>query len=288
MQRHLLLTVSEQTSVLHGIYFMGRFFTQKQAIRLTLFYTTPKPPAVWEDERSTEALHQSEQVAKKDEERGRQAIEQAKQELVRLGYRPGQIDTKLQKRTFTKVMDIIREGEKGQYDAVLLGRRGRSWLEEAMDESVTKGMLKTKVGFPIWVCRKAGLQSKQVLVCVDGSEAAYRVVDHAGFMLAPEKEAQITLLVVGRKGATGAGAVDHILAKSRDKLVQNGIPDQMIAEKIVDSANAAKSICDVARRGQYAVVAVGRRGTGQTRFLMGSVSTKVFKDLEESTLWICY
>ena len=288
MQRHLLLAVSEQTAALNGVYFVGHFFTQKREIRLTLFYTVPTPPAVWEGDWSEDALRQSQAQAKKDEERGRQAIANAKRELVRLGYHPDQIDSKLQKRRFTKVFDIIQEGEQGRYDAVLLGRRARSWLEEAMDESVSKGIFKMEVGFPIWACRKANLDRKQVLVCVDGSDAAYRMVDHVGFMLAPEKEKEITLLVAGRKGTTAAGPVEDILAKSREKLVQNGIPEQMIAEQVVDSANAGKSICDQARRGRYAVVAVGRRGTGQTGFLMGSVSTKVFKDLEESTLWICY
>lgn len=288
MQRHLFLAVSEQKAALNGVYFVGHFFTQKQAQRLTLFYTLPKPPAVWEDDRSTDAQHRSEAQAKKNEERGRQAIANAEQELVRLGYRQDQIDSKLQKRKFTKLIDIIQEGEQGCYDAVLLGRRGRSWLEEAMDESVSKGILKAKVGFPIWVCRKENLDRKQVLVCVDGSDAAYRMADHVGFILAPEKEKEITLLVVGRKSATAAGPAQDILAKSREKLVQNGIPEQMIAERIVDSSNAGKSICDQARRGQYAVVAVGRRGTGRTGFLMGSVSRKVFKVLEESTLWICY
>ena len=290
MQRHLLVTVSEDSSQFCGIRFVGNFFSRKENLKLTLFYTAPKPPTLWEGERTLEAAGAAEQQAKKSEGRGRKALGAAKKELVKLGFHQEQIETKLQVRRHTKVMDIIQEGEQGLYDAVVLGRRGLSWLEESFDESVSKGVLEKRITFPLWVCRKPRLERKDVLVCVDGSEAAYRMVDHVGFMLGTDSDHEVTLLTVQGRGARAREDSHEILSKGEEHLSANGFPEEMIHRKRVDSSNITKSIVREAEAGQFAVVAVGRTGGGQglfQRIFMGSVSTALFKDLQEGTLWIC-
>ena len=109
MEKHLLLTVSEQQSGNYGVQFVGHFFSNKKDIKLTLFYAAPKPSAVWEGERTHESVSQSEQYAKQYENKGRKALEAAKKEIVRLGLGPSSrfegfqrlwISSKKGKRTF--------------------------------------------------------------------------------------------------------------------------------------------------------------------------------------------
>ena len=291
MEKHLLLTVSEQQSGNYGVQFVGHFFSNKKDIKLTLFYAAPKPPAVWEGERTHETVSQSEQYAKQYENKGRKALEAAKKELVRSGFEHIGIGTKFQIRKVSKVMDIIQEGEKGLYDAVVLGRRGLSWLEEAFDESVSKGVLEKKVSFPIWICRKPELDRKGVLVCVDGSDEAYRMVDHVGFIMGQEKNQEVTLLLVNKPGATAKETAEVILSKAREHLLSNGFPAQMAKSKVLDAARVANAILEEAEQGRFAAVAVGRTGVGQgflKRVFMGSVSEKLFQELEGIALWICH
>ena len=165
MERHLLVAVSEQKSASYGIQFAGHFFSDKEAIKMTLFYTAPRPPAVWEGERTHESDRQRDQQAKQYEARGREALESAKQALVRFGFKEAHVEKKLQFRQFSKVKDIIQEGARGLYDAVVLGRRGLSWLEEVLDESVSRDLIETRVNFPIWACRRPEIERKNVLVC---------------------------------------------------------------------------------------------------------------------------
>jgi nucleotide-binding universal stress UspA family protein len=290
MEKHLLVTVSEDLSRFCGVRFVGNFFSSKEGLKLTLFYTAPKPPRLWEGERTLESTTEMEQQAKKSEAKGRKALSAASKELVKLGFHDEQIETKLQVRQFSKVMDIIQEGERGLYDAVVLGRRGLSWLEESFDESVSKGVLEKRVTFPLWVCRKPRLERKNVMVCVDGSDAAYRMVDHVGFMLGRDTDHEVTLLTIQGKGEPGRKASDEVLSQSREHLLANGFPGEKIQARAAESGSITKTILQEARAGQFAVVAVGRTGAGQgllRRIFMGSVSTSLFKDLEEGTLWIC-
>lgn len=291
MEKHLLVTVSEQQSALHGVRFVGHFFSNKKEIKLTLFYTAPRPPAIWEGERTHDRLSEGEQQAKQYEAKGRNALEEAKKVLTKLGFGQEQIGTKFQVRQRSKVMDIIQEGEKGLYDAVVLGRRGLSWLEAAFDESVTKELLEKRCNFPIWICRGPDLERMNVLLCVDGSEAAYRMADHVGFILGQEKKQEVALFVVKKPGAKVKESGDSILSRSKEQLLSNGFPAEMAKTKVVESGNVAKAILKEAEQGRYAAVAMGRTGAGHAllgRIFMGSVSHALFQNLEKAALWTCH
>ena len=290
MEKHLLLTVSEQLGTIYSVRFAGHFFSNKKDLKLTLLYIAPRPVAVWEEEGIHDSTPQIEKQAKLYEKKGQAALEAARKELLKVGFDPKQIHTKLQIRKFSKVMDILQEGEKGLYDAVVLGPRGLSWLERAFDESVSRSLLEKKANFPIWTCRKPELERKNVLLCVDGSDPAKRVADHVGFMLAEERSHGVTLFLVRKKGAAQGKGEDTIVASSKEALAKNGFPGHMINTKLVDAPDVAKAILKEAEGGRFAVVAMGRTGTGQGRIkklFTGSVSDTLFHKLERAALWIC-
>ena len=291
MEKHLLLTVSEQLGTIYSVRFAGQFFSNKKDLKLTLLYIAPKPVAVWEEEGTHDSTLQVEKQAKLYEKKGHAALEAARKELLKVGFDHKQIHTKLQIRKFSKVMDIIQEGEKGLYDAVVLGPRGLSWLERAFDDSVSRSLLEKKANFPIWLCRKPDVDRKNVLLCVDGSEPALRMVDHVGFILAKEPLHGITLFVVTKKGATLKKSEDRIISGSKEALSDNGFPEDMISTRLVEASDVTKAILREARQGRYAVVGVGRTGAGQGRIkklFMGSVSDTLFHELEGAALWICH
>jgi len=291
MEKHFLVTVSEQMSTLYGVRFVGNFFMNKEKKKITLFYTTPKTSAIWKGERTVEGLVEWESQARDYEAKGKKALESAKKELVRLGFKNDSIATKLQMRRHSKVMEIIQEGEKGLYDALVLGRRGLTWLEEAFDDSVSKELLEKKVNFPIWICRKPDPARKNILVCVDGSDAAYRMVDHVGFIMSQETKQEVTLLTIRKKGAKVSDDSENILSKSREYLKRNGFPVEMVRDKVVESNQPAEAILKEAKQGHFGAVAVGRTGAGRgfiKKAFIGSVSDKLFRELEGAVLWICY
>ena len=287
MEKHLLVTVSEQQKRLYADRFVAHFFSNRENLKITLFYTAPRPPTVWEGERTLEGDAQREAQLKENELKGRKALEGAKRLLLQRGFSEEKINTKLQVRKFSKVMDIIQEGEEGLYDAVVLGQRGLTWLEQAFDESVTKELLRKKVGFPIWVCRKPDLERKNVLVCVDGSEASIRVADHVGFVLADQEDQAVTLMTVDRNGEWNATDIASHFDACAKHIASNGFSEDRIRTKVVKAGNIGKAILKEAEAGRFGVVATGRTGKGKGLF-MGSVSTALFKELEKAALWISY
>ena len=283
MERHLLVTVSEKADNLFGVRFVGDFFAHKEEMKITLLYLTPRPPGVFEADRDAELQ------ARKSETTGRKALKEAKEELLHLGFMEEQVTSKIRARRLSKVSEIIQEGSGGKYDAVVLGRRGLSWLEHAFDESVTKGLFEQTWDFPLWLCRKPDPERKNVLSCVDGSEASQRMLDHVAFILRQAQNQDVTLLAVAGKGNVGDEAVEDILTKSKALLIAGGVSTNRIQKKVISETSPGKAILKEASTERFAAVAVGRTGTGiglLKKIFLGTVSRTLFNELKGAALWL--
>ena len=283
MERHLLVTVSEKHDNLFGVRFLGNFFADKEEMKITLLYLTPQPPGRFEADQEMELR------AKKSEATGRKALNEAKGELLKMGFKEVQVSLKIRPRRLSKVNEIIQEGSEGKYDAVLLGRRGLSRLEQTFDESVTSALFEQEWGFPLWICRKLDVDRKHVLACVDGSDASHRMLDHVGFILGQARNQNVTLLTISRKGHVGDKSADEILHKSKEMLIADGISPERIRFKVIPEANAGKAIIKEAGTEHFAAVAVGRTGKVMgflKKVFVGSVSRTLFQELEGAGLWL--
>ena len=283
MERHLLVTVSERHDNLFGVRFVGVFFAQKEEVKVTLLYLTPNPPGRFDTDPGTQLQN------KKSEATGRKALNEAKQDLLKLGFKEEQVLIKLRPRMRSKVNEIIQEGSEGRYDAVVLGRRGLTRLEQTFDESVTGTLFEQEWGFPLWICRKPDPERKHVLACVDGSDASHRMLDHVGFILGQARNQDVTLLAISRKGNVGEKAVEDILLRSKEILVADGISAERIRSKVIPETDAAKAIIKEAASERFAAVAVGRTGKAMgflKKVFVGSVSRTLFQDLEGASLWL--
>lgn len=286
MEKHLLLTVSEDTSALYGVRFVGYFFENLQEMKVTLYFTATTPePAL----HSTTEHRLAGQQARARQERGAAALEHAKDVLQRHGFQEEHIVVKLAFGSQSKASDIMFEAERGLYDAVVLGRRGVSWLEESMGESVTRQLLEDTLTFPLWICRRPEQNRRNVLLCVDGSASSLRMADHVGFMLADHPSHAITMLTILKEEQQDAAK--DIFANCTQVLHENGVNQSRIQSKVLHSNNVANTIMQLAEKDRFAVVATGRTGAGGgllQRFFMGSASSTLFKQLTGAVLWVCH
>ncbi len=285
MTRHLLVTVSDDPSALAGIRFVGSFFRHKDNMRLTLFFTATSPQF---HNTPREGSFLAEQRRTQREESGIRALEQAGDILMGHGFERPQVDTKLKSGCGSKVSDIILEADKELYDAVVLGRRGVSWLEEALGQSVTRDLFEKPLSFPFWVCREPEVERKNVLLCVDGSAPSLRMADHVGFMLEEHPEHSITLFTVEKKVREDVGVIfDECL----DTLADNNIPKSRVKTVVSREHNVANAILGIARQERFGVVAMGRTGTGggiMDKLFLGSASSVLFHQLRGAVLWVSH
>jgi nucleotide-binding universal stress UspA family protein len=289
LERHLLVTVSEDTAHQYGLRFVGNFLRGRETLKVTLFYVAPLPVMAYGQPDFLAPEH-ADLTDRSGEQRGRRALDKAAKALAAMGLPEDHIRTRFKFREFSTAKDILAEAHHGLYDAVVLGHRGISSLEQFWSPSVGRTLLDSAFATPLWVCRRPDYTRKHVLLCVDGSGPSLCMVDHVGFILAQEPDHHVTLFAIQMPNLEDETVTGHIFGLARKTLLGNGVPAERIRTKTVSSPDTAASILDEAAAGRYAAVAMGR--TGRThgflkRIFLGSVSTTVFRGLENAVLWIC-
>lgn len=288
MNKHLLVTISDDPSAQRALRFVCAFFKNKEDVRLTLFNTAPQPPAVWGEEKSFESLRDREASAQAIIDSGKKAMAAAREIFVAGGFSPAQVDDKIIARNFSRIDDIIKEGETGLYDAVVFGRRAMIKLENFLDKSASQEMLEAKFAFPLWLCREVDYQRHGVLLCVDDSEAFRRMADHVGFILQGETAHPVTLLRVVKK-SDAHQSPEGLFGEAISTLEDNGFPSRLIRTRLEVSDDVPAAILREAEDGRYAAVAVGRTGMRKgplARIFATSVTLALFNRLTGAALWV--
>jgi hypothetical protein len=292
MKKHFLVTISNDPSLLFGVRFLCSFFNTIAEQQITLLHICRQ-----DDGDMARALGQMWQgpadgIQGQLTVQARKAIDKAKELLKQHHMSIDQIMTKTAAERYGKVKDILMEGAKGCYDAIVLGRRATyalQWMFERPGDETAHAIIRDSgCTTPLWICPEAPTDRKNVLLCLDGSENSYRAADHVGFMLAGQKHQRITLfhMVTG----TGAKAAE-IFNRAETILHEHAIGDERIGRDTsrgLTVSGAIQSECD---RGGYAAVAVGLHGENRAPLnkltMAGGTTTKLISKVEKAALWCC-
>jgi nucleotide-binding universal stress UspA family protein len=231
-----------------------------------------------------------------------QHLQKCRSILLSADYNPNKVQTTIKKRRVGIARDIIAESNKG-YTAVVLRRRGMGRLQGLVMGSVALKLLNGIDSVPIiFAGRKTN--RRRVLVAVDGSDNAMRAVDLVADMLGGFDYA-IGLVTVVRAEApveqapgtdsTFKSYLDDIeievrraLDKAQERLLAAGFDDSNLSLEFIRGAQSrAAAIVDVADKGGFDTIVLGRRGMSRVQqFSAGRVSTKVLQIGQKYNVWI--
>jgi len=292
MQKELLLAVGDERAASYTLRYLKEVYSDFCDLRLTLFYAAPRPPS---REMRGDGLTPSGKGLQKlnaaKRTKGGKAIEDSLKWLKNIvGCPEGNIRTKVVNSRKGIVTELVDEARAGNYDALLLGRRGFSWFEEMFANSVSHELLWHDIDFPLWICRRPPKHPRQdVLLCLDGSPASLRMVDHAGYMLAQETAHTFTLFHVTNHGFDAAEST-RVFDKGLAALAGNNIAEERIEMKLVKSRNQVKAILKEAAQGNYLAVGLGRHGeyerSQKQHLFPDSTCVNLLRQMENTTLWI--
>jgi len=165
---------------------------------------------------------------------------------------------------------IIQEIDEGKYDLVVIGNRGESEAETFSLGSVADKVA-THASCSVLIVKK-GTKLSKILVAVDGSEDAKKALKHT-VQLASKFNAGVTLLNVQQstlfklKPSVAKDVGERILSEASAEV--KGVK----LDKKLEFGNPAETIINVAEKGKYDLIIVGKRGLSTVkRFFLGSVS----------------
>jgi hypothetical protein len=292
MNKNFLVTISNDVEHLYGVRFICSFFKERSEHHLTLLHICRL-----DGEGMGTAL--TEMWANPDDKvqgnltvGARKSIDRAVALLNKSHMSIDQVITKTVAERYGKVKDILTEGSNGLYDAIILGRRASytlQWAFERPADEMAQFMIKDSCcTSPLWICPETDPGRKNVLLCVDGSENAYRAVDHAGYILADQDHHAITLFQVGKSIGAEPG---KIFRRAEAILHEHGIGTERIGRSTTWGLSIPGSILSEADKGGYAAVAVGLHGQehGQKKGfnIAGGTTAKLIGKVAKTALWCC-
>lgn len=199
MQKELLLAIGDDRAASYNLRFLKEVFENFCNLKLTLFYVAPRKIS-WEiDQKSLIPKGDGfDELIRHTKTKGEKALEDSQRWIKEIaGCTGSNVTTKVVTSHKGTVQELIAEAHEGMYDAMLLGRKGFTWFEEVFENSVCHELMWQGIDFPIWICKRPPSNPRHdVLLCMDGSGASLRMVDHAGYMLADEIKHTFTLFHV--------------------------------------------------------------------------------------------
>ena len=231
-------------------------------------------------------------------------LDDAKNVLVKANFQEEQVGVIYQERKVGIARDVAEEATRG-YDAVVVGRRGLSKVEDLFLGSVSHKIVERIADTPVWVIG-GDIRSNKMLLAVDASENSRKAVDYVG-TFASGTEVELTLYYVVRSFGLGfledfsmreediedfveeaESNVQRMFRSYRKRLEKAGVEPARISTKhTLQSHSRADDIVRQAKKGGYGTIVLGRRGLSKVReFLMGRVTNKVLDRAEGFAVWI--
>jgi len=293
MKKHFLVTISNDAEILYGVRFICSFFESGADHQVTLLHICRRDAGGASATLSQMWQGPSEGIKGQLTVQAKKAIDRAKDLLRGHTMAIDQVMTKTCAERYGKVKDILTEGSKGAYDAIVLGRRASytlQWMfERAADETAQSIIRDTGCTTPLWICPEPLPGIKNVLLCLDGSENSYRAADHVGYILADQPQQQITLFHV--QNVKDYNDPAEIFVRAEEILKGYGIGSDRLRRESSWGMTVAGAIESEVERGGYAAVAVGlhgeRQGQAKSTRISGGITAKLISKVEKASLWCC-
>jgi nucleotide-binding universal stress UspA family protein len=308
MEKKILLAVDNSRHSRNAIHYAVHVSSFVKNLHYVLFNIQPAISLFLKDEakKSLTVKSQLENVVKKNKEAALELLENYKAEMVQMGIVSDRIETVTRTRKLGLGKDIIDFGQNGNFDAIVIGRRGLSRLQEMYLGSVTSNVLEHSRVIPVWLV-DGDVNATEILVAIDGSESSLRTIDHVSFMISNNPDVRLTLLHVTNNARNYCGidldeesipdlkeivalgdkaCIEQFYPLAKKKFKDAGISQDQIEMKTVKGGRqVGKIILDFALKGNYGTVVIGRRGINKA-FFMGSVSRYIINRISNRSLWI--
>ncbi|MGD8835815.1 MAG: universal stress protein [Desulfobacteraceae bacterium] len=308
MEKQILVAVDNSRQSLETIDYAAQMTATIAPVAYTLVHIQPALSQYLADEahRKHSARIALEKVMAQNEEKANQTLETAARRMAAGGVDQDRIRRLTLPRNTAVADDLLALGTAKSCDAILVGRRGASYMRQWLMGSVTANLVEHSDVIPIWVV-DGTVTSDKILLAADGSQSTLRALDHIAYMLSDQPAPALHLLHVRPRlqdfceielTDDSLQAAENVLrdedqhcmtdfySQAMAVLQKNGIDKERVSFVTVDGKlTVTRSILGYARGNGIATVAMGRRGRSGSTFF-GSTSRGLLQKAEDMALWV--
>ncbi|MBU0682576.1 MAG: universal stress protein [Proteobacteria bacterium] len=308
MEKKILAAVDGSFCSLNEVHYLGQMFAGAKDVYLHLVCivptTQPSVGAEWLDEEARQSTMSP--STKKQFLAAKDHLKHAARHLLRHGFAKEQVTTSVELSKVGVAADLVNLARSGCYDALLVGRRGIGRLQALFVGSVTKSILEKCWDIPIWVV-DGHVDSRKILVPVDGSNHVLKAVDHLGHIFQDIPGVEITLFhstaLFSKRSAVQLEKCELSFGAEwcqgnllRDDYIFHA-PEQLLRENGFDMSNVhrlevsrglepARDIALQAWHKDFGTIVMGRRDPDERKGVLGGVSDRLLANTSDIAIWL--
>lgn len=308
MVKKIMIAVDDSLHSKNAVRYVTRLSARLENLNYVLFNAQPMMSQflVEEAKKTGDSQRELRAVMERNAITSQKLLDNYRLLMVQEGVGESRIQTVTQPRKLDIAKDIIEYAIAGRFDALVIGRRGISSLQELYMGSVSSNITQNSKVIPVWVIG-GDVAPAKFLVAVDGSEYSLRAIDHLAFALSDAVGISLTFLHVRPKlkaycevdfEATQAEAFEDLIRKGDKACIDNfytvalkklnefGIGEDRIQTRTVTGlANIGAAILNEVQTGNYDTVVMGRSGVNKS-FFTGSVTSTVLNKISKGAVWL--
>lgn len=308
MQKKVAIAIDGSHASTDALSYAAMLYNRIPEMRFVLLLIQPSVSLylVEEAERKAAARRTLEKITKAHHQTALQTLETLIKRMTAIGVAREHIESKTQPRITGVAEDLIALCQTNGYDALLVGRRGISRLQEWIAGSVTSNLVEHSRITPLWIV-DGKVSTSSILIAVDGSQDALRALDHVCFMMSDAPELHLDMIHVqplfsdscdidiGREISESAQefilsgdrrCMDDFISEAQVLMQKYSIAkDQITFQTETKQISTANTIFKALQNGKYGTLVLGRRGIGRSMFT-GSVGRKLLQKISNQAIWI--
>jgi nucleotide-binding universal stress UspA family protein len=307
MKKKILLAVDDSVHSKYALQYAVQMSSFVTELSYTLFNVQPAISHFLLDEAKTslKAKLALETARKKKKESAQLLLADYKSRMIEMGIDAERIETKTRSQKTGFAKDILEYAQEGLYDAIVVGRRGLTRVQEVFMGSLTSTLVEHSKLIPVWII-DGEISAEKIMIAIDGSQSSLRAVDHFSFIASSNPNIKATLLHVVPSLKEfckidledNDGVIEDIFVKGDKRCVERflvhayqkfkeaGIQEEQIEIREIKALrNVGKAIVEEAEKENCGTLVIGRRGNSRA-FFMGSVSKYVLDKTCNRALWL--
>lgn len=308
MQKEIMIAVDDSRHSKVAVRYAVDIYQVLKNVKFTVMHVQPTISQYLLDEAKSrpQAYAELEKVNRKNAATAQRLLDEYQALMTAAGIAEEHLQLKTQPRRLGVAKDILEAGLAGHFDALILGRRGLSSLQDMLVGSVSANIVSNSIDTPVWLVDEEGA-SQNIMIAVDGSENSFKAVDHLAFIIGGNTDLKVsffhvtprlqdfcpvdfeesdsaTLEEIIRQG--DQHCVDQFFSHAQKRLAEAGIQQNQISFKTTEGVfRVGKAVLDEYRKGNFGTLVVGRRGMNK-KYFTGSVSRYLVNQFSGGALWV--
>lgn len=305
MERTLLVAVDGSVYSSNSLDYLARLFVADRNINIHLLNVASSGGADKDWMNDVDPLRSQSSGSDKRSILGRKYLKEAEERLLRQGFPQERIQTRV--KSASSISSAIREeAERGNYDAIVIGRRGLGSVGTMFFGSTSADLIEKCHRSPLWIV-DGNVSASRFLLAVHSHPSSLMAADHLAFMLKEYPGAEICLYhsnsVFGSQSPAKAedfhaqwgkawcdqylDLANYLFYAHAQLLVDNGFSRHRITQLPTQMhLDVSSDLLKQAKEHHCGTIVIGRRRRDLARGQLKGVSDKTVKQAQNVAVWL--